>query len=67
MRLNKMHDSDLRRLEVNIREPSDCYEIYMLMKADMLSIPGSAALTGIAPPGDLSRKIQEFLDKEGPK
>ncbi|CAK0896602.1 unnamed protein product, partial [Prorocentrum cordatum] len=63
VRLKKMHDSELRRLEVNVREPSDSYEIYMIMKADMLTITGSAALTGIAPPGDLNQKIQGFINK----
>ena len=57
------------KLEVRVEERArhvqqntyDCFALWMDMKADILSIPEAEELPGVAPRGDLERKIPECI------
>eukprot|EP00974_Lingulodinium_polyedra_P060468 5829922-Lingulodinium_polyedra.AAC.1 len=64
-----MFGDQFKRLEVNIPEkhffsplsPS-ALEVWAVLRKDILSLPESQMLEGIAPPGDLERRAQAWID-----
>ena len=63
-RVQKNYDSDFKRLEVNCLPGTDADRLWTAMKAALLQCPRVEELQGIAPPGDLARRLQEWLDAE---
>lgn len=60
-RINKCFDRELKRLEFNIPESSPAKPVAHVVVAHILSHCGGERKPGMAPPGDLERKIQEAV------
>ena len=73
--VSKNWDRSYMKLEIRVEERAlhvqqniyDCFALWMDMKADILSIQEAEELPGVAPRGDLERKIQEWIDNNGGK
>jgi hypothetical protein len=63
VRIAKCFNKDMKKLEVNTQQDSRSYLVWQIMKAKLISA-GCKELAGIAPPGDLERRIQKALDDE---
>ena len=64
VRLAKNFDKDYRRLECNFKQNSPSERMYAMMKPFLLRIPDAHALPGIAPAGDIAKKLQQWLDDQ---
>ena len=64
VRINKMYSSEHKRLEVNVKPDTIHEKMWHTIRADILTLPESNHLEGMAPPGDLTRKVQEWLDNK---
>eukprot|EP00972_Heterocapsa_arctica_P081105 11950558-Heterocapsa_arctica.AAC.1 len=63
VRVCKCYNKDMKKLEVNTKQDSRSYHIWQIMKEKLIGA-GCRELAGIAPPGDLERRIQKALDDE---
>ena len=59
----KTHSSEFKRLEVGFATDSHSRIYFMtVVRPALMSTKGSRALVGMAPPGDLERTLQRYLD-----
>ena len=60
-------DRDLKRIEFNVNIGTKAHEVSLIIKTALLSQEGVREMPGIAPAGDLQRKIQAWLDTNATK
>ena len=65
-RITKMYDQEHKRLEVNFRDISDEAKLWEACVLPAVLAEGATQLEGVAPQGDLERRIQESLQELGP-
>ena len=66
MRVTKMYDQEHKRLEVNFRDISDLAKLWEACVLPAVLAEGATQLEGVAPQGDLERRIQEALQELDP-
>ena len=57
-RITKMYDQEHKRLEVNFRDTSDEARLWEACLLPAVLAEGATQLEGVAPQGDLERRIQ---------
>ena len=62
VRVTKCYDKTMKKLEVNCYPDCQSYKLWQVIKAFLLK-GGCKELPGLAPPGDLERRIQKALDE----
>ena len=60
-----MYRQDHKKLEANVHENTPSYTVWQLIKQDLLKTKGCQQLAATAPPGDLERKLQEWISDYG--
>lgn len=64
-RVRKTFNRDYMNLEIHVMRGTHSRGIYEMVREWVLSLKGAAQLPGTAPPGDLGRKLQEWLEANG--
>mmetsp|Transcript_87305 Transcript_87305/g.282666 ORF Transcript_87305/g.282666 Transcript_87305/m.282666 type:complete len:216 (+) Transcript_87305:136-783(+) len=60
--INKCFDRQCKRLEVTFRVGSDTERMWSIIEPALMQRRGWEPLPSMAPPGDLERKLQKYLD-----
>ena len=58
----KMYQKAHKRLEISVRPSTMSAEVWCIMHESLLELKGAKDLEGMAPPGDLEHKLQDWLD-----
>ena len=62
-RVAKAFGKDQKKIEANVQPGTPSFMLWTkLLRPCLLSTTGTQELAGVAPPGDVSRQLQEFLD-----
>ena len=61
----KAYGKENMKLIINVKEPSPSSNQYDIVHLLIKTIPGSRVLPSIAPPGDMEKQIQDWLEKNG--
>ena len=64
-RVQRNHAREYKRLEYNIVPGSPAERVTEIIVRDVLTDKGAQRLQGVAPAGDMERKIQSWLDEHG--
>ena len=64
-RVRKNFNKEFVRLEFNVRDATPSRPLYESMKKWINTWPSTSELPGVAPPGDLERKVQQWLVENG--
>jgi hypothetical protein len=64
-RVRRNYNKEAVCLEFNVKDGTDSYKIYSNMVQWLLRQPATTELPGVAPPGDLERKVQQWLTENG--
>eukprot|EP00959_Pyramimonas_sp_CCMP1952_P057164 1193123-Pyramimonas_sp.AAC.1 len=59
----KTYDSKTKRLEVNVKPNSDSEKVLQQILVPLWLRDKAVKLEGVAPPGDLERRIQQAIDE----
>ena len=62
-RVQKCYDQSFKRLEVSIVPNSDSATIWQMVLPMLLEMPNVEEMSPMAPPGNLERQIQQWLDE----
>lgn len=64
-RVRKNYNKDFVCLEFNVRDATASRPLYESMKKWINTLPDTSELPGVAPPGDLERKVQQWPVENG--
>ncbi len=62
-----MFDNKFRKIEVNVKDRTKAVLVWDVMKEALLKEKDATELDGVAPPGDLAKQLQQFLETVQPR
>ena len=64
-RIQRNFDRDFKRIELNVNIGTKAHAVSLIVKDMLIQQEGVREMPGIAPAGDLERKVQAWLDSNG--